>query len=255
MKPRAFTILELLFVVATIAVLAAIGVPNFLEAQVRSKVARTRTDMATLDASLRAYFSDFNTYPPNNAAYMATLEPMAANPRLNQVMLEHGEEPDTLTDEEEENDYDPFGGFFMPMRQGMTVRPDGEPSPGRLFLDSGADLTVLTTPVAYLTGVLPIDTFRNQTNRVFTYTDLAPFPVDDSDNPFHGITRRYVLMSPGPNSSFNSSEGPGNLIHGPYLPYDPTNGTVSAGDLFSVGSDRVPVGPGNFGRGMADQRR
>ena len=37
---KAFTLIELLIVVAIIAILAAIAVPNLLEAQVRAKVAR-----------------------------------------------------------------------------------------------------------------------------------------------------------------------------------------------------------------------
>jgi prepilin-type N-terminal cleavage/methylation domain-containing protein len=48
MPKRAFTLIELLIVVAIIAIVAAIAVPNFLEAQTRSKIARAKADMATI---------------------------------------------------------------------------------------------------------------------------------------------------------------------------------------------------------------
>jgi type II secretion system protein G len=64
MKRRiGFTLIELLIVVAIIAILAAIAVPNFLEAQVRSKVSRGKSDMRSMSVALEAYRIDSNAYP------------------------------------------------------------------------------------------------------------------------------------------------------------------------------------------------
>jgi prepilin-type N-terminal cleavage/methylation domain-containing protein len=60
---KGFTLIELLIVVAIIAILAAIAVPNFLEAQTRSKISRVRADMRSLATAMEAYFSDHNEYP------------------------------------------------------------------------------------------------------------------------------------------------------------------------------------------------
>jgi prepilin-type N-terminal cleavage/methylation domain-containing protein len=57
----AFTLIELLIVVAIIAILAAIAVPNFLEAQVRAKVSRVKTDQRSLATAIEAYAVDWNT--------------------------------------------------------------------------------------------------------------------------------------------------------------------------------------------------
>lgn len=61
----AFTLIELLIVVAIIAILAAIAVPNFLEAQTRSKVSRAKADLRTIATALEAYHVDHDGYPPN----------------------------------------------------------------------------------------------------------------------------------------------------------------------------------------------
>jgi general secretion pathway protein G len=63
-QPRAFTLIELLMVVAIIAVLAAIAVPNFLEAQTRAKTSAVATSMRSVATSLEAYCVDNNHYPP-----------------------------------------------------------------------------------------------------------------------------------------------------------------------------------------------
>src|SRR6478609_7196867 len=61
-----FTLIELLIVVAIISILAAVAVPNFLEAQTRSKISRAKADMRTLSIALEAYRIDQNSYISGN---------------------------------------------------------------------------------------------------------------------------------------------------------------------------------------------
>jgi len=58
----AFTLIELLIVVAIIAILAAIAVPNFLEAQTRAKVSRAKADMRSMATAAETYRIDNNDY-------------------------------------------------------------------------------------------------------------------------------------------------------------------------------------------------
>ncbi len=62
---RAFTLIELLIVVAIIAILAAIAVPNFLEAQTRAKISAVKSDIRTLAGAIEIYSADNNAYPPH----------------------------------------------------------------------------------------------------------------------------------------------------------------------------------------------
>ena len=60
---KAFTLIELLIVVAIIAILAAIAVPNFLEAQTRGKVARVVSELRAIDLAMESYCIDHGSYP------------------------------------------------------------------------------------------------------------------------------------------------------------------------------------------------
>jgi len=68
----AFTLIELLIVVAIIAILAAIAVPNFLEAQVRAKVSRVKADQRSIATALETYRIDNNVYPEQGETTSAT---------------------------------------------------------------------------------------------------------------------------------------------------------------------------------------
>ncbi len=68
-KPQnAFTLIELLIVVAIIGILAAIAVPNFLNAQLRAKITRSFSDMDAIAKTLDMYRLDQNSFPPSNYA-------------------------------------------------------------------------------------------------------------------------------------------------------------------------------------------
>ncbi|MDD5564363.1 MAG: prepilin-type N-terminal cleavage/methylation domain-containing protein [Thermoanaerobaculaceae bacterium] len=62
-RQKGFTLIELLIVVAIIGIIAAIAIPNLLNAINRGRQKRTMADMRSIATALESYSVDFNFYP------------------------------------------------------------------------------------------------------------------------------------------------------------------------------------------------
>jgi len=210
MRERAgFTLIELLIVVAIIAILAAIAVPNFLEAQLRAKVSRVKADIRSIAVALEAYAVDNNAYP--------------------------------------------------------ILRANRQRNPASAAVDGAIGaVTDLTTPVAYMTTVFIKDPFIPEMG----YDEVGLVPqLAESQGPvartlyYSNITEyrrwlglptpidvQWILLSFGPDKKRGPIPGHTTALISIYCGsrgltpaqeqyfvralYDPTNGTVSGGDIF-----------------------
>jgi prepilin-type N-terminal cleavage/methylation domain-containing protein len=183
---RAFTLIELLIVVAIIAILAAIAIPNLLAAQTRAKVSRVLADHTTIATALESYMVDFGRLPPWDA-----------------------------------------------VSPSLRVFPRG--------------YSVLTTPIAYMGSeytqfIDPFGRFLQGSNsRVDLYYEGA-YGDRNGRTSMNGAVDSYLLESNGPDQrdTFSTRNwGSDTQAIGSFIPYDPTNGMLSSGDIYRVGG-RVP---------------
>jgi type II secretion system protein G len=78
LKKEGFTLIELLIVVAIIGIIAAIAIPNLLNAIQRGKQKRTMADMRAIGTAVESYAVDNNEYPAGGspvAGIDSVLEP------------------------------------------------------------------------------------------------------------------------------------------------------------------------------------
>lgn len=68
-----YTLIELLIVIAILAVLAAILIPNFVRSRASSLLAAAQVDLRNIGTALDLYYNENQLYP-DQAAWEATLE-------------------------------------------------------------------------------------------------------------------------------------------------------------------------------------
>ncbi len=220
---RGFTLIELLIVVAIIAILAAIAVPNFLEARVRSQVSRVQADLRSIATALESYRVDNPFYPPTpfvsgGDAGMLRVIPNQLSTPIAYITTASLEDPFIKPN---------LGDFEGLSRAGNVVQYTGSPS---LPLDPGFDPRA-GRRYYYQNNYDP--------RRISFAPDTA---IAENARRVEGL---WVIASLGPmreraldrHPTLLGASGTTQRI---MVPYDPTNGTISRGNI--VRSQKEPVG-------------
>ncbi len=209
---KAFTLIELLIVVAIIAILAAIAVPNFLEAQTRAKVSRARADMRSLTTALETYVIDHNMY-------------LYCNLPANGLRVE-GRRNSRMT----------FEHLTTPIAYLSGIHAFTDPFPPKAMWNNA-----WTAQVAFQPGDIAV-------SKIYWYT--ARNNTAGANARWDEVERKGISGEPKPVWYLIESSGPDLMRHhmgqalneiGPKDPllgaaiYNATNGTVSRGSIWRAG--------------------
>lgn len=195
---KGFTLIELLIVVAIIAILAAIAIPNFLAAQVRSKVSRAKAEQQSLATALESYYIDNNVYPAPDQTDAVGTQGSAADDSGTD-----GQIPRSLT---------------TPIAFVTSIFRDPFKANGRGYYEYGGGAPNSPTGTA-------------NTNKIFPIWPASGWIVS-SYGP--DITDGYSTGKFREETAWNDANLTIPLENSP-LTYDPTNGTTSGGDVWRRG--------------------
>ena len=75
MNQKAFTLVEVMIVVAIIALLAAIAIPNLIRAKVQANETVAQTSLKSIATALENYASIYNIYPTSTSSLLGVTPP------------------------------------------------------------------------------------------------------------------------------------------------------------------------------------
>ncbi|MBM3334309.1 prepilin-type N-terminal cleavage/methylation domain-containing protein [Candidatus Sumerlaeota bacterium] len=212
-RKTGFTLIELLIVVAIIAILAAIAVPNFLEAQVRAKVSRVKGDLRTIATAEEAYRLEWDSYTHINTG--------SDHPEGSSRQWGGLRELTTPVAYLTTIPSDPFGMSYYTTTAGNAHRAvyeigSGIPGVGGAGRPWGADYR----------GGMP--------STVYEVESDGPDHWDDTN-----VSPYWTSQFPWPTVQGNTAAAISQMSA---MCYDPTNGTVSVGEIYRVGGQKMTGG-------------